>query len=286
MKRRGSPQVLALAVMAAMSLLACASVPAGSPVPVASPSRAAAAASSAASPAGSAVSSPTVAASASAAAVTPIPGCLPECVPGSLTRPGNLPAGDYTTQHFFGGQLTVTVPEGWMSFEDSTGEFALQPIASETRKLLFWIDIYPIIDPTPQPVPGVEPTANGMLEWLEANPNVDVSERSSGTIGGIPAEVVNLTRSDDATNVDPGCPDDGGRPCVGLFGFPQWEYFYSQGGPFLLRLFAADVTWGGQDHTVYALVEAGDAEELEAFASVATPLIEGARLPAGVEPKR
>ena len=77
---------------------------------------------------------------------TPIPGCLPACVTGQLTVPGNLPAGEYTTQHFFGEQLTVTLPEGWTSFEDSTGEFGLRPLEIEGTALIFWLDVYPIVD--------------------------------------------------------------------------------------------------------------------------------------------
>ena len=64
---------------------------------------------------------PTQAATASAAsttspatgpAPTAIPGCLPECVTGRLDRPGAI-SGEFTTRNFFGGQMTVTVPDGW-----------------------------------------------------------------------------------------------------------------------------------------------------------------------------
>src|SRR5688572_10739051 len=123
---------------------------------------------SSATPAGS--PAPTVAASP---VVTPIPGCLPECVTGQLTEPGPLPAGDYTTQYFFGGHLTVTLPEGWSSFEDSTGELGLRSPDGEGA-LLFWIDIYAAIDPGSEPVPGVERTVEGVLGWLRENPNLEV----------------------------------------------------------------------------------------------------------------
>src|SRR6185369_14105961 len=71
---------------------------------------------------------PTAAPSVAAVLTNPpptlIPGCLPQCWQGRLTRPGAI-SGVYTTKYFFGGQLTLTVPDGWVSAEDSTGEFAI-----------------------------------------------------------------------------------------------------------------------------------------------------------------
>ena len=213
---------------------------------------------------------PSVAPSASAAspAFTPIPGCLPACVEGAIAQPGDLPTGDYTTRHFFGGQFTVSVPEGWSSFEDSTGEFALAPKAHEGAAVLFWLDVYPAIDPTNEPVLGIDRSVEGRFAWLEANPNVAVSARRQATLGGLAAQAVEFERSQRAKNVDPGCPT-ASRPCVGLFGFPQWDYNYSQGGPFHLRLTAADAAWGGERHVIYAMTEGADAElyaEIEAQA--------------------
>jgi hypothetical protein len=213
---------------------------------------------------------------------TPIPGCLPACVEGALIRPGDLPAGDYTTEHFFGGQFTVSVPEGWSSFEDSTGEFALAPTVIEGAAVLFWLDVYPVIDPTSDPVPGIKPSVEGTFAWLEANKNVVVSSRRPARLGGLPAEAVELERSAEATNIDPGCPAEG-APCVGLFGFPQWEFSYSQGGPFHLRLTAADATWGGEPHVIYAMTQGGDAKQYAQIEAEAQSMIESARLPLGVD---
>ena len=202
----------------------------------------------------------------SAPALTPIPGCLPACVTGKLMVPGDLPAGDYTTEHFFGGQLTITVPAGWTSFEDSTGEFALRPPDVEAGALLFWIDIYAAVDPGSTPVPGVERTVDGVLEWLRENPNLEVLEERPATLGGLTAVALELGRAAAATNVDPGCPSEL-QPCVGLFSYPEWgDGFFSEGGPFHLRLIAAEATWGGQAHAVYAMIDAAD-EEL--FAAIA-----------------
>ena len=114
---------------------------------------------------GSAVGAASVAPTAATSpAMTPIPGRLPQCVTGELTVPGDLPAGDYTTQNFFGGQLTVTLPAGWSGFEDSTGELGLRSPTvggADGAALLFWIDIYPRDRSSSEPVPGVEPTVAG-----------------------------------------------------------------------------------------------------------------------------
>lgn len=227
------------------------------------------------------------AASSSAAAgpspvVTPIPGCLPECVQPNLTRPGNLPEGDYTTKYFFGGQLTVTVPEGWMSFEDSTGEFALRPEGREDRALLFWIDVYPIVDGTFEPVAGYDGTAKSMVDWIAANPNVAVIENGTDRLGGLEAMRLEFGRAKDAVNVDRDCPPEV-QPCVGLLSFPQWDgEFYSQGGPFHLVLIAVDARWGGESHGVYALIDAANDDVFTEFGPIATELVRSARLPAGV----
>lgn len=222
---------------------------------------------------------------APSAAATPIPGCLPQCVFGERTEPGDLAAGDYTTKNFFGGQLTVTLPEGWSSFEDSTGEFGLRsPVIGDADgpALIFWIDIYPVIDPGSEPVPGVERTVDGVVAWLRANPNLEVLSEGPATIGDLTAVALDLGPAADATNVDPGCPAEL-QPCVGLFSYPEWgDGIFSEGGPFHLRLVAAEATWGGQTHAVYAMIDAADEAAFAAMAPGMMEIIEGARLPLGV----
>jgi hypothetical protein len=215
--------------------------------------------------------------------ITPIPGCLPACVTGKLTEPGPLPAGDYTTRYFYGGQLTVRLPgEGWSSFEDSTGELGLRSPRADAGALLFWIDIYAALDPGSEPVPGVERTVEGVLGWLRENPNLEVLKERPATLGGLSAVALDLGRGAGAKNVDPDCPVEL-RPCVGLFSYPEWgDGFFSEGGPFHLRLIAAEATWGGQTHAVYAMIDAVDEEAFDAMAPEMMEIIEEAQLPLGV----
>jgi hypothetical protein len=213
---------------------------------------------------------------------TPIPSCLPACVTPDLTRPGDLPAGDYTTRHWFGEQFTVTVPAGWTSFEDSTGEFGLRPSAREDAKVLFWLDVYPIVDGPMTPLEGYDGTAKSMIEWIEANPNVKLIKKTDAHIGDLEATSLEFGRSPNAVNKDEGCPVEI-RPCVDLLKFPQWgDEFYGVAGPFHVRIIAADASWGGQDHAVYAVIDADDDDAFAALEPDATKMIEGARLPLGV----
>ena len=219
---------------------------------------------------------------AASPAITPIPGCLPACVTGERMVPGDLPAGDYTTRYFFGGQLTVTLPAGWSGFEDSTGEFGLRSPRGDGGALLFWIDIYAAIDPGGEPVPGVERTVEGVLGWLRENPNLEVLKERPATLGGLTAIALDFGPAAGATNVDPGCPAEL-RPCVGLFSYPEWGGgFFSEGGPFHLRLIAAEATWGGETHAVYAMIDALDDDDFAAMAPEMVEIIEGAQLPLGV----
>ena len=118
----------------------------------------------------------------------------------------------------------------------------------------------------------------------------DPRERKRGTItgpdaaaaGGLEATTLEFGRSPKAVNVDEECPAEF-RPCVGMLSFPQWEGgFYSEGGPFHVRMIAVDATWGGESHGLYAMISAADDAVFAEFAPAATEMIEGARLPEGV----
>jgi hypothetical protein len=206
---------------------------------------------------------------------------LPACVPGALTRPGPLQAGDYQTENFFGGLFTVSVPEGYVGHEDSTGELALQTSDPDGPLLAFWLDVYPIVDPTGMPVEGVELTADGVLSWIADNSNVAVIAREPSAIGPLAGEALDFGRSPHAVNVDPGCPDML-KPCVGLVGFPQWDSFFGEGGPFHIRILAADTTWGGENHVVYTLINAASDDAFAEVQQEFMGIIQSARMPPGV----
>ena len=261
-------------ILVSVLMAACSSSGGGSAAP-------SAAASASSTPVASTSPSASIAAATTKPSPTAIPGCLPGCGIPNLTRPGDLEAGDYTTKYFFGGQLTVTAPAGWTSFEDSTGEFGLQPNGPNDGRVMFWLDVYPIVDGPMTPVEGFDGTAKSMIDWIEANPNITVIEKVAASIGGLEATALEFGRSPKAVNVDEGCPVEI-RPCVSLVSFPQWEGQYGVAGPFHVRIIAADASWGGKSHGVYAVIDTDNDEVFARIAPAATEMIEGARLPVGV----
>jgi hypothetical protein len=213
---------------------------------------------------------------------TPLPGCLPGCEQPNLTRPGSLPAGIYATRYFFGGQLRVTLPDvTWSSREDSTGELDLHQGDSPRAAIEFWLDVYPIIDPTRVPVPGYDGTAKALLDWIAANPNVKVTSRQKVTFGGLAGEYLDFERSPKAKNVDPNCPEEI-RPCVNLVLFPQWDGPFGSAGPFKNRLYAVDAAWGGEPHAIYAMIWADTVPIFDDSIPAMAPIAEGAQFPADV----
>ena len=213
-------------------------------------------------------------------AETPIPGCLPQCWVGQLTRPGPI-SGDYSTVYFFGGQMTVTVPDGWYGYEDSTGELAIGHPDDESARLEFWIDVYAASDPAGTQDPSIERTGEAVVAWFVDKPIIDVVERAPTTLGGIPAESIEYRRNEDGANEDPDCPAEI-QPCAVEFGYPEWDGTFSEGDAFHSQLIVANAVWGGEHHSIYAMFwaigPAYDAQIEEARA-----IIDSVTLPLGVE---
>jgi len=215
-------------------------------------------------------------------------GCMPACKDGNSIVPGELPEGEYDTVWFFGGQMRLTFHAGWTSREDSTGEFVASPLyAPDQNDVLFWEDVYPIepkdvywdfpVKPNEmKPIKGVSRTAAGLLDWMRSSAQLQVSAPSSGTIGVLPATVVDVRVADDAVNDDPDCPV---HACVNFLGFPQWDGPWGiAGGP--VRFYLSDVTYGGRDHLFVAAIYPEDPADMKALGRAGERLIETVRVPA------
>lgn len=211
---------------------------------------------------------------------TQIPSCLPQCWFGHLTRPGAI-SGDYTTAYFFGGQLRVTVPDGWWGYEDSTGELAIGLPNDESAGVDFWIDVYAASDITGTPDESVERTGDAVVAWFVDKPIIDVIERAPLTLDGIPAESIEYRRNDHAPNEAPGCPAEF-RPCSVAFGYPEWDGASTEGGEFHSKLLVANASWGGEDHTIYVLFWA-IGPSYEELVDDVDAIIASVRLPEGVQ---
>jgi hypothetical protein len=205
-----------------------------------------------------------------------IRGCVPECSEGFIAA-GPLPVGDYTTVYFLDGQLTVSYAEPWESTEDQGVEFASGPRGeSDVHRVVFWDDILPV-DDHGQRVSGVPITAAGLLRWFRTDPRFDVSGEQQAMIGrDIPATVIDLTTAPDAKNQDPGCPYD---VCVSVFTWPNVGEALGIGGPETLRLYLADVSYGGRTHLLVAAIQARSKQNLTAFLPAAEQVIASARAP-------
>jgi hypothetical protein len=208
-----------------------------------------------------------------------IEGCAPQCLPPNLTEPGKVPKGTYKTVYFFASQMSVAFDKGWAVGEDSTGEFASAENKTPDLRVIFWEDVFPTKHKQGLTrVMGVPATADGVVGWLRANPNLSVSPPRKGTIGSeLPATVVDVSVAGKADNDDPGCP---AKPCANFLGFPQWGEPYGIAGVGVTRFYFSDVKYGGKVHLFVAAVEGLDDAKLDAGLPAAEQLIESAKVPA------
>jgi len=211
---------------------------------------------------------------------TKIPGCAPQCLPRQASEPGKLQAGKYQTRYFFAGGMTLLFAKGWVSGEDSTGEFWASPTSNRNARVIFWEDVHAAQSHVPgfwNRVGPLRPTSASLLALLQTNQNLTVSKPRSGKIGTIHARVVDIGVSDGAINDDPECP---AKACANFLMFPQWGEPYGIAGKSISRFYFADVRYGGQRHLFVAVIEATGRTELTAFAPTARKLIATVRVPA------
>jgi len=201
-------------------------------------------------------------------------GCMPACKDGNMIEPGDLPEGEYQTEWFFDGHMTLTFDgAGWTSKEDSTGEFQTSPPSAPDNDILFWEDVYPVEPPGGSDVwhsfnevrriEGVPVTAVGLLDWLRSSSQLEVSAPTPGTIGDLAATVVDVRVADDAVDDDPeNCPV---RACVNFLGFPQWTGVWGIAAP--ARFYLSDVTYGERVHLFVVAIYPADPTDTETLGS-------------------
>ena len=204
----------------------------------------------------------------------PIEGCVPACSAPGLSRPGPLPH-PYETAWFFGGEMVISPEAQWSSHEDSTGEFALEFGAMPKDIVVFWEDVYPVEHE--KPVRGVPMTVDGLIDWMRNDPRLEVSKARNGSIGSLPATVVDVTVATDAENDDPGCPTD---VCALFLGFPQWDESWGIAEPQVQRFYLSDVEYGGQTHLFVGVVYPDDPADMERFLLEGEALLETVQVPA------
>jgi hypothetical protein len=203
---------------------------------------------------------------------------MPACEDGNSMVPGDLPEGEYQTEWFFGGEMKLTFDAGWTSREDSTGEFHASPLDTPENDIDFWEDVYPVKPNTVKRIKGVPLTAAGLLGWMRSSSQLEVSAPTPGTIGDLPATVVDVMVADDAVNDDPkNCPV---RACVNFLGFSQWDGPFGIASGQVQRFYLSDVTYGGRDHLFVAVIYAATSASMKTLRPAAEHLIGTVRVPA------
>lgn len=205
----------------------------------------------------------------------PIEGCVPACNQPGLSEPGPLPTEPYETEWFFGGEMVISPKEAWNAHEDSTGEFAVDLGSAPENGIYFWEDIYPAKNE--KPVNGVPMTTDGLLDWMRDDPRLVVSEPHQGTIGDLPATVVDVSIAKDAENEDPNCPTEA---CVLFLGFPQWDDIWGIAKPQVQRFYLSDVSYGGKNHLFVAVVYPDDPSDMKEFLPHGAELLSTVQVPA------
>lgn len=194
----------------------------------------------------------------------------PDCTP--------LSAGKHTTVAFLPG-MVLTMPDGWLLGEDSSGELKLNPADDLGLKLSFFTDPIAVTNDT-NIVAGVDGTPTALVAWLRSNPNLSVSKPTTTTIGqGVSATSVDLTVASGAKSGDPGCPP--GLACVNLFLFrgSSYKFGYAISSDQGLRFTFAQIGSGSAARTLFVLHEVVPPDSLTDFATRTKPIIASLRLP-------
>ena len=104
-----------------------------------------------------------------------------------------------------------------------------------------------------------------------------VSEPHQGTIGDLPATVVDVSIAKGAENEDPNCPT---KTCVLFLGFPQWHDVWGIEKPQVQRFYLSDVSYGGKNHLFVAVVYPGDPSDMKEFLLHGEELLSTVQVPA------
>ena len=200
--------------------------------------------------------------------------CLPLCATGGVND-RELPAARYQTQWFFNGAMTIDLDTPWALWEDSTGEFSLGQVEDPDYRLVFWLDVYPVVEGAR--VEGIPNTATDLLGWVRSDPGLDVSAPIEAAIGEVPATAVDVAISKAAVNDDPGCP---AAVCHNFLGFPQWGEPFGIAGDDPYRLWFADVSYSGTAHVLVAALESHDPDHFARFLPAAEEVMATATFPA------
>lgn len=187
-----------------------------------------------------------------------------------------LPAGPFTSFGFV-PELTIIIPDdGWQIGEDTSAEVKMNLVDDPDEELKFLPQPIPVTNLDQEVVEGIEPTPDGLVAWLQSNPDLVVGEPIPRTIAGdIEATAVDVSVAPTAENGDPGCPP-GLEPCVNFFAFvgPDYDFGLAIASQQTVRLIFAPVTVDGSPTTMLIVLDPGTPDRLEDLVAVTDPMLD------------
>ena len=187
-----------------------------------------------------------------------------------------LPAGPFTSFGFV-PELTITIPDdSWQIGEDTSAEVKMNLVDDPDEELKFLPQPIPVTNLDQEVVEGIEPTPDGLVAWLQSNPDLVVGEPIPRTIAGdIEATAVDVSVAPTAENGDPGCPP-GLEPCVNFFAFvgPDYDFGLAIASQQTVRLIFAPVTVDGSPTTMLIVLDPGTPDRLEHLVAVTDPMLD------------
>lgn len=222
------------------------------------------------------------------------------CNPGyKFCDPGQLHAGVYKTRYFLHG-MRVNVPgSGWISHQDSTTEFRLDPpgypVDTQTTPVIrFWIDPRVTTPCTDIVLPYKVTTPASAVHWMTTNPNFVVSGVGRTQIARhIRALRVDYDVSPSAPKCDPNCPD---VSCIDYFAFmggpqpdatdlapghtPGIKDGFGTGAHDPVRLYLAHIGSPSHSHLFMVGIETPNGNDLTELRAEAAKMLAHLRLPA------
>jgi hypothetical protein len=190
--------------------------------------------------------------------------------------PQPLPPGDYASQAFRPA-ASFTLPAGWLITQDSPDFFALQPVSADAVGIYLFRSPAAASQAADCPttrVPGLGPTAKDLVDWIEANPGLQTTDRTSVVVGGLLGFELEI-------GIVPGwavsCPFADGLPTVPLLVSEASGLRWVVAGSERLRLSVLDVPGSG---TVVVDIDAFEGALFDGFVPAAVPIVSSLRFAA------
>jgi hypothetical protein len=170
--------------------------------------------------------------------------------------------------------LTYTVPTGWFSVEDGTGEYVLKFGSAETDDGLFLFrepvahSQQPDCPGTADPKVGTSPKE--LVDWIASLPGLVATPPKAIAVGGLAGFGLDVRVAPSWTHA---CPYSQGDPVVPLIvsSSPGSDLDWGVGGTGRMRIYVLDA---GAGRRVWIDVETIDGGKFDQLAERSTPVIE------------